>query len=338
MGDEAHDDAGEPLVECQRVSRTFPARDRPVQALDEVSLTVAAGEVVGLLGPNGAGKSTLIRIVGTTLLPTSGRVLVCGHDVAREPAAVRPRIGTVFSGTVGLFPRLSARGNLRFFAGLYGLDRRRAAERVEALLGQFDLTEHADRVAGGLSTGLRQRLHLARALLHAPSLLLLDEPTSGLDPVAARALRRTVRGLRDEGRGLLFCTHYMYEAEEVCDRVLVVSRGRVLAGGRPRDLAARAGDLGIVEVELPLDDESAAAALRRLPGVTSAVEQVEPQVRRLVLHTDRLGELAAAARAAADAVPRAEVRTRAPTLEDVYVHLVQSAEGGAERVDEPARR
>jgi ABC-2 type transport system ATP-binding protein len=309
-----------------------------VQALCGADFVLGPGEVHALLGENGAGKSTLIRIISTTLLPTSGRVLVEGRDVAREPAAVRPRVGTVFSGTVGLFPRLSARGNLRFFAGLYGLDRRTAAERVEVLLGQFELGEYAERAAGGLSTGLHQRLHLARALLHLPALLLLDEPTSGLDPVAARGLRRTVQGLRDEGRGLLFCTHYMYEAEEVCDRVVVISGGRVLAEGRPRDLAAAAGDLGIVEVELPLDDERAAAAFRRLPGVTSAAEQLEAQVRRVVLHTDRLADLAAAAAAAARSLNRAELRTRAPTLEDVYVHLVQSAGDNAGRIDEPVRR
>lgn len=327
-----------PLADCQSLSRTFPTRTGRIRALHDVSLQVRAGEIVGLLGPNGAGKSTLIRVLSTTLLPTAGRVLIQGYDVARHPEAIRPKIGTVFSGTSGLFPRLSARGNLRFFAGLYGLDRGRARRRVEVLLAQFDLLDHADRVAGGLSTGLRQRLHLARALLHNPSLLLLDEPTSGLDPVAARALRRTVRGLREEGRGLLFCTHYMYEAEEVCDRVVVLSGGRVLADGRPRDLAAAAGDLGIVEVELPLDEERLADGLRGLRGVTSAAEELEPQARRLVLHTDRLSSLVIAVETAVGASPGVAVRTRAPTLEDVYVQLVQGGNAEVQRVDEPLRR
>jgi ABC-2 type transport system ATP-binding protein len=230
----------DPVVVTQALTREFHSRAGTVRAVDALDLTVARGEVVGLLGHNGAGKTTTVRLLAGVLTPTSGSARVFGLDPSVDGVAVRGRVG-VSTETPAVDDRLSGRAGLTAFADLYGVPVARVSARVDELLASFDLVEAADRKVGTYSRGMRQRLALARALLHDPELLFLDEPTAGLDPVAARAVADRIRALRGEGRSVVLCTHDLAQAQALCDRVVVLEHGRVVAAGAPAALAA---DLG----------------------------------------------------------------------------------------------
>ena len=211
-----------PAVRALDVRRVFDSRKGflfneivRTEALKGVNLEVARGEIFGLLGPNGAGKTTLTKILSTLLLPTSGRAEVLGLDVTKDAAALRPRIGLVLGGERGLYNRVSARENLRYFADLYGVPPERRPGRIDEVLDWVGLTESADRRVEEFSRGMKQKLHLARGILHQPEMLFLDEPTIGLDPKSARETRKLVRGLIAQGVTIFLTTHYMFEAEEL---------------------------------------------------------------------------------------------------------------------------
>ena len=210
------------------------------RAVDALDLHVEVGEIVGLLGHNGAGKTTTVRLLAGVLTPTSGSARVFGLDPVADGVAVRRRVG-VSTETPAVDDRLSGRFGLETYAELQGVAPERVRARVAGLLDAFDLSEAADRRVATYSKGMRQRLALARALLHDPELLFLDEPTAGLDPVAARAVVDRVRVLRGEGRSVVLCTHDLVQAQALCDRVVVLEHGRVVAAGAPAALAA---DLG----------------------------------------------------------------------------------------------
>lgn len=220
------------MIDVRRVTRQFGS----VTALDSLSFSVAAGEVVGLLGPNGSGKTTMIRLLCGLLRPDEGRLLVAGVDPLADGHAVRSLSG-VLTESAEFYGYLSGRGNLRFFAELYGVQE---AGRVEQLLAMFGLEEAADRPVSGYSTGMRKRLGLARALLHRPPLLFLDEPTNGLDPEGTRQVLEALRSLqRSEGTTILICSHLLEQLEAVCDRYLFIRRGALLASGSLPELRNR---------------------------------------------------------------------------------------------------
>lgn len=216
------------VLRVREVTRSFPARTGQVQALDGVSFDVRPGELVGLLGLNGAGKTTLLKIVSTLLLPTSGTVEVCGHDVARHPRAAQQRLSVVLGGDRGLYLRLSAHDNLRFFAMLTGVRGRDLARRSVQALESVGLAEAAGRPVETYSKGMRQRLHLAIGMVTRPDLLLLDEPTVGLDPAEAQNIRAAVARMRSEGTAIVLTSHYLNDIEQLAERVVVLHRGRVL--------------------------------------------------------------------------------------------------------------
>ena len=219
-------------------SGAFRRRTTTVEALRGISLSVEPGELFGLLGPNGAGKTTTIKILTTLLLPTSGSARVLGLDPARQAREVRGRIGYVFGGDRGLYDRLSGLDNLRYFADLYRVPIARKRARIEELLELVGLTGRDGERVETYSRGMRQRLHIARGLLHDPEVLFLDEPTIGLDPLGARELRDTIAGLRSAGKTILLTTHYMFEADVLCDRIAVIANGTIVASGTPVDLKA----------------------------------------------------------------------------------------------------
>jgi sodium transport system ATP-binding protein len=208
-------------------------------AVDSLTFSVSPGEIYGLLGPNGAGKTTTLRVLAGILVPTSGIARVGGLDVAQNALAVRRRLGFL-TNTTALYARLTGRELLRYFGNLYGLEPAATAERMAALARALGLEPYFDRRCESLSTGERQRLSIARAVLHDPDVLILDEPTAGLDVLASRFLREFVRAERDRGKAVVFSTHYLAEAELLCDRIGLLHRGRLLAEGTPPALRALA--------------------------------------------------------------------------------------------------
>ncbi len=230
-------------IETRDLRRTFRTRRGAIEAVRGVDLRVEAGTLYGFLGPNGAGKTTTLRMLATLLAPTAGEAQVAGADLAREPERVRERIGYV-SQAGGADHRATARENLVLQARLYGLDRAAAERRAAELGDALELGGFMDRVAQSLSGGQRRRLDLALGLVHRPQLLFLDEPTTGLDPQSRARLWELVRALNRDGTTVFLTTHYLEEADELCERVAIIDQGRIVAEGTPRELKREiAGDL-----------------------------------------------------------------------------------------------
>ncbi len=219
--------------------RGLTKRFGDVVAVDDVSFDVAPGEVFGLLGPNGAGKTTCLRVMATLLRADAGSVTVDGHDVAREPEAVRRRIGVV-NGGMGLYDRLTGREVLRYFGRLYGMSHAAIAERTAHVDALLDLSSVLDKRTGAYSTGMKQKIVIARAVLHDPPVLFFDEATSGLDVMARRAVLDFCRAYPGETRAVVYSTHVMNEVEELCDRAAVLYRGRLVADDTVTGLKASA--------------------------------------------------------------------------------------------------
>jgi ABC-2 type transport system ATP-binding protein len=283
---------------------------------------VKSGELFGMLGPNGAGKTTTIKMMTTLLLPTSGHVRVLGYDVAKDPYEVRKRIGLVLGGERGLYTRITARQNLRYFADLYAVPMNVRERRIDELLEKVDLKERADSRVEDYSRGMKQRLHLAKGMINDPEVMFLDEPTIGLDPQAARDARRMIKDLVREGKTLLLTTHYMYEADELCDRIAVINKGKIVAMDTPRGLKALVKDLTIIEVEGFGITEKETDMLRALPGVraVSATTNEDKQVLRVQV-VDASEMLTPVASKLSDSKVIG-VRVKEPTLEDAYLWLV----------------
>jgi ABC-2 type transport system ATP-binding protein len=241
--------------------------------LDGVTFEVAPGEIVGLLGPNGAGKTTTLAVLATLVAPSAGDALVVGHDVRKETKAVRRSIGRVPQ-EIALYPTLSGRENLRFFARLTGLRAADACRAAEQALERVELTPRADDPVAQYSGGMQRRLNLACGLLGAPPVLLLDEPTVGVDPQSLERIVAAIRGHAAAGAALLYSTHNMEEAELLCDRVVLIDRGHVIASGRPRDLVAesRAGLRVDIVTERPLGADwlGDLAGVRRRGGLETS--------------------------------------------------------------------
>ena len=228
------------MIEVEDLRKSFQSRGGPIVAVDRVSFVARDGEITGLLGPNGAGKTTTLRMLYTLMQPDAGRVLVDGLDPARRAGDVRRRLG-VLPDARGLYKRLTARENIAYFGRLHGLDAAAMAARIERLATGLVMQDFIDRRTEGFSQGQRTKTAIARALVHDPVNVLLDEPTNGLDVMTTRALRQFLRELRAEGRCVLLSSHIMQEVAALCDRIVVMARGRVVAQGTPDELRARTG-------------------------------------------------------------------------------------------------
>jgi ABC-2 type transport system ATP-binding protein len=299
---------------------------KQISAVVDLSFEVAQGELFGMLGPNGAGKTTTIKMLTTLLRPTSGKVAVAGFDVARDAAKIRPLIGFAFGGERGLYYRLNGRDNLRYFAELYRLPPRQINARVEELLELVRLRERADERVEGYSRGMKQRLHLARTLLHDPNILFLDEPTIGLDPVGARELRETIRQLHERGKTILLTTHYMFEADALCDRIVVIGKGRLLASGTPRELKSLVRDQSVVELEVFGATPEVIDRVRALDFVDSVVVEQRDLRQVLRVQTPIAEQAVPRLLASLDGLEVGRVSVREATLEDAYVRLVERTE------------
>jgi sodium transport system ATP-binding protein len=248
------------MIHVHELTKLFEDPDGgEIAAVREASLTCVAGEIYGLLGPNGAGKTTTLRCLATVLSPTSGGATIAGHDLRREPEAVRRSIGFL-SGTTGLYGRLTPRETLRFFGTLYDLTGARLEARVEEVLRLFEITGYADRPNDRLSTGMKQRVSLARALVHDPPVLILDEPTTGLDPIVSRIVEEAVQLLARAGKCVLFSTHLLSQADEMCSRLGLIARGRVVAEGSVAELCELTGTSSLRNAFFSLVREGSDAA------------------------------------------------------------------------------
>jgi sodium transport system ATP-binding protein len=229
------------MIVCDSLKKSFKTKTGKVQAVDGVSFRAEDGQITGLLGPNGAGKTTTLRMLYTLMKPDSGNVSVDGFDIASQPEEVRRRLG-VLPDARGVYKRLTARENINYFGQLHGLDATTIRSRGDRLMTALDMNDFAERSAEGYSQGQRTKTAIARALIHDPKNVILDEPTNGLDVMTTRALRGFLHQLRDEGRCVVFSSHIMQEVAALCDRIVIVAKGRVVAQGSPDELRQQTGE------------------------------------------------------------------------------------------------
>ena len=229
------------MIEVQDLHKSFTAKKAVVKAVDGVGFEARDGEITGLLGPNGAGKTTTLRMLYTLMKPDSGKVLVDGVDVAADPETVRRALG-VLPDARGVYKRLTARENIAYFGELHGLDAATIALRTERLSRALNMEDFLDRRTEGFSQGQRTKTAIARALVHDPRNVILDEPTNGLDVMTTRGLREFLKQLRGEGRCVVFSSHIMQEVAALCDRIVIVARGQVVASGTADELRAQTGE------------------------------------------------------------------------------------------------
>jgi ABC-2 type transport system ATP-binding protein len=303
-------------------------------AVDHISFQVRQGEVFGFLGPNGAGKTTTQRMLTGLLLPSEGRVLVFGHDLVRSPYPAKRRIGLVPEES-NVYAELSAWGNLMFAARLYRVPRRERVRRAQELLTAFGLWERRQDKVVNFSKGMRRRLCIAMAIIHRPSLLFLDEPTPGLDVQSARLIRELIRELNSQGTTIFLTTHQIEEANQLCDRVAIIDRGRIAAIDTPERLKAAFRRVQSVEVAFDLSGQAHGRALSSLPGVSTAVKLGD----KWRLYTeDPSALLPQVIRYAEEHGLRiVSLNTLGPSLEDVFL-AITGQEVGVARRDAPEGR
>ena len=285
-----------------------------VVAVDDVSFSVRPGELVGLLGPNGAGKTTTVSIISGVVTPDHGEVLIAGEPLRGDTDLKKRRLGLVPQ-DLALYDELSARANLRFFGGLYSLSGRALDDAVDAVLTLVGLADRAGDLLGTFSGGMKRRLNLAAGLLHDPDILLLDEPTVGVDPQSRNAIFDNLELLKKRGKALLYTTHYMEEAERLCDRLVIMDEGRIVAAGRPPDLVR--SHVGREVLELKLDE---GCDTDRLVGsLDGRIQGHDLSERTLMLYADNAEALLEGLDH--DTFPTESALVRRATLEDVFLRL-----------------
>jgi len=312
-------------IEVKNLQRIYRARIgvikrsvKEVMAVEDVSFSIQSGELFGLLGPNGAGKTTTVKMLATLLIPTKGTATVLGNDVVKDANEVRKHIGFIFGGERGLYWRLSGIDNLRYFASLYGVEPEVSKKRIPYLLEMVGLKDRGNERVEGYSRGMKQRLHVARTLLHDPEILFLDEPTIGLDPVGAREFRQVIRDLQSEKKTILLTTHYMFEADSLCQR----DKGIIVAMDSPSELKKHVADLSVIEIETFGTSQNVLDQLRSLPFVDALSVQDRDQRHMLLIQTARGAEAVPDLMTSLDGQKIGRVVVREPTLEDAYVRLV----------------
>ena len=240
------------MIEARQLTKLFRDRKKgDLRAVDNVSFRCEPGQIYGLLGANGAGKTTTLRILATILQPSAGTASVAGHDVCREPGKVRSKVGFLSTATA-LYARLTARETIEYFGRLNGLDEKLLRARVDELIALLEIGEFASRRCDKLSTGMKQRVSIARTMVHDPSVMIFDEPTLGLDVMAARTIVKFIRDCRDRGKTVIFSSHVMSEVEKLCDRIGIIHAGKLLAEGTLADLRQSTGQTDLEEIFVQL--------------------------------------------------------------------------------------
>ncbi|KGR78005.1 ABC transporter ATP-binding protein [Ureibacillus manganicus] len=320
----------ESVIQVQQVKRIYEVKTgiwkkekKEVEAVKGISFEVKKGEIFGLLGPNGAGKTTMIKMLTTMLIPTSGSIQVLGFNPINQHKQLRPHINFILGGERNLYWRLSAYDNLAYFADLYKIPRSVQKERIPQLLKLVELEEAADRRVETFSKGMKQRLQIARGLLNNPKILFLDEPSIGLDPVSARKLRDILRDLNEQGTTIVLTTHYMYEADELCDRIAFINHGELIAIDTPQNLKQRTNHLSVIECKL--ENCTKQEITRFLEEGSSSISEYEIQeelnLLKVRLHADEPQKVVSLLYN----LPNLNVQDLSitkPTLEDAYITMV----------------
>ena len=321
-------------IEVSHLRRVFTTnvgrirrQTKEVVAVDDVSFEIQDGELFGLLGPNGAGKTTTVKMLTTLLIPSGGTATINGKDIVKDAEHIRGDIGFIFGGERGLYWRLSAHDNLRYFASLYNVDPEISAKRIPYLLELVGLKGREKEKVEGYSRGMKQRLHIARSLIHDPKVLFLDEPTIGLDPVGARELRQVVRDLQNQHKTILLTTHYMFEADALCQRIAVINKGNIVAMDTPSKLKKVVQDLSVIEVETFGIPEDVLNQLRALNFVDNVSVEDHDQKQMLYVQTTRGSAAIPDLMKLMEGQRVGRVIAREPTLEDAYVRLVGNSRG-----------
>lgn len=313
----------EDLVKCYpRTNGRSGEKKASKPAVDGVSFQITKGQIFGLLGPNGAGKTTTIKMLGTLLIPTSGRATVLDFDVVKDFMEIRKRINIVSGGDRGLYYRISGRQNLRFFSDLYRIPRKVKEARVEELLRKVGLENAANQRVEEYSRGMKQRLHIARGLVNDPDILFLDEPTIGLDPEISREVRGMVRDMSKEGKTLLLTTHNMSEAEELCDVINIIVGGKIVAKGTISDLKEAVRNKSVIEAEVQRITPQVMEAIHSIDGVLNVTcsSDAHSSILRVQIVDGRDMVLPIAKRLEECHIVR--VSREEPTLEDAYMSMV----------------
>lgn len=232
------------MLEVKNITKKF--KDK--LAVENVRFTLNKGEIVGLLGENGAGKTTTLRMISTMLKPTEGMVLVNGFDVAKDPDKVRSQIGILFGGEVGIYDRLTARENIKYFGSLYGIEDHVLDERINKMGKDLDMMDYMDRRVGKFSRGMKQKVAIARSIVHEPPIMLFDEPSTGLDVTAARIVQDFILKCKQEGKTILFSSHSIKEVEKLCDRVIIINKGKIAEEGTLNELKKKYDNDDLEEV------------------------------------------------------------------------------------------
>jgi len=293
-----------------------------VVAVKDVSFEVGYGELFGLVGPNGAGKTTTIKMLTTMLIPTSGKATVLGYDVQKNVTKVREKIGIVLGGERGLYTRVNAIDNLRYFADLYGVPASVRDKRIKELLEFMGLWDRARDRVETYSKGMKQRLHLARGLINDPELIFMDEPTIGLDPEIARDTRDMIQQLVEKGKTVLLTTHYMFEADELCKRVAIIRKGEIAALDTPSGLKKYVRDASVVEVEGFGITDKEVAKFKETRDVLSVSADLGENKQVLRIQTPKGSEIISAVQEILKNSRIYDIKIKEPTLEDAYLRLV----------------
>lgn len=306
-------------INVKNLRRVYKTKKGEVVAINNLSFDIEKGEIFGLLGPNGAGKTTTIKILSTLLLPSMGEVTINSMDLIKDRNQIRHQIGIILGGERGLYWRLTARENLYYFAELYNLSRKEYKKRVDSLLNLVGLENSADRLVETYSKGMKQRLHFARGLLNSPEIIFMDEPTLGLDPHVAVYLRGLVKDLSKKGTTILYTSHYMSEADELCDRIAIIKSGELKTVDTPAQLKKKLKKMHMVEITFnELDD----LEIEKLANKFDNINIVQKKNNKVILEIPLQFEVMPLVISSFKNSQIANIKVKEHTLEDVYLKIV----------------
>lgn len=296
-----------------------------VKAVDGISFEVKKGEIFGLLGQNGAGKTTIIKMLITLLAPSSGTCKVLGYDTYGEEKKFRDKINFIFGGEMGVYRRLSARDNLKYFANLYYMNDDKADEQIDKLLELVNLKDKADVLVETFSKGMVQRLQIARGLINDPEIIFMDEPTIGLDPFGAKILRDIIRKLKTEGKTIMLTTHYLYEADELCDRIAIINNGHLVALGTPQELRNIISGMNTIEIVIEKINGEIIDILENIESVHSVEKTGTDKGVKLTIKYIESDDVSGSILNSLSGLKILSFNRKELTLEDVYIKLVEAS-------------